>query len=61
MGLIYNPWHGCTKISEGCEHCYMYFLDKQYDRDSMAVTKNKSAFRLPVQRKIGRASCRERV
>ena len=26
---IWNPWHGCKKYSEGCENCYMYFLDKQ--------------------------------
>ena len=18
----FNPWHGCTKVSEGCAHCY---------------------------------------
>lgn len=28
MHDIWNPWHGCIKCSEGCEHCYMYFLDK---------------------------------
>lgn len=50
MGMIYNPWHGCTKISEGCTHCYMYFLDKQYDRGSIKVTKNKSTFNLPIKK-----------
>ncbi|MCB7206753.1 DUF5131 family protein, partial [Dorea formicigenerans] len=20
----WNPWHGCHKISAGCEHCYVY-------------------------------------
>ena len=25
--IIWNPWHGCHKVSEGCAHCYMYFLD----------------------------------
>lgn len=24
--IIWNPWHGCHKISEGCEHCYMRCL-----------------------------------
>ncbi len=28
MHDIWSPWHGCTKISEGCAHCYMYYLDK---------------------------------
>ncbi|MBQ2628769.1 MAG: DUF5131 family protein [Kiritimatiellae bacterium] len=20
--IIWNPWHGCHKVSEGCQHCY---------------------------------------
>lgn len=24
----WNLWHGCKKYSEGCENCYMYFLDE---------------------------------
>lgn len=47
---VYNPWHGCTKFSEGCEHCYMYFLDKQWDRDTSIVTRTKSTFRYPLQK-----------
>ena len=27
MRDIWNPWHGCKKISEGCKNCYMYYLD----------------------------------
>ncbi len=27
--VIWNPWHGCHKVSEGCAHCYMYFLDSK--------------------------------
>lgn len=53
MGIThdtYNPWHGCKKISEGCEHCYMYFLDKQWDRDTSIVKKTKSAFKYPLQK-----------
>ena len=26
---IWNPWHGCRKISEGCRNCYVYFFDAQ--------------------------------
>ena len=32
MHEIWNPWHGCVKISEGCENCYMYFLDQSRDK-----------------------------
>ena len=28
MHDIWNPWHGCRKISEGCRHCYMYCLNR---------------------------------
>lgn len=28
MHDIWNPWHGCKKKSEGCQHCYMFYLDK---------------------------------
>ncbi len=27
-GNAWNPWHGCRKCSEGCENCYMYYLDR---------------------------------
>lgn len=29
----FNPWIGCTKVSEGCKHCYAEALmDKRYGR-----------------------------
>ena len=47
---IWNPWHGCRKYSEGCEHCYMYYLDAQRDREGSEIYKVKSNFNLPVKR-----------
>ncbi|MDE6638301.1 MAG: phage Gp37/Gp68 family protein, partial [Muribaculaceae bacterium] len=47
--LIWNPWHGCHKISEGCEHCYMYFLDSKRGIDTSTVTRTAN-FNLPIQR-----------
>ena len=37
MNDIWNPWHGCKKYSEGCEHCYMYYLDSQRDKDGSEI------------------------
>ena len=61
MRTIWNPWHGCTKCSEGCLNCYMYFLDRIHGepgavRDSTdaarksAEVKKTSAFRYPLSR-----------
>lgn len=47
--LIWNPWHGCHKISEGCEHCYMYFLDSKRGVDTSLVYRTAN-FDLPMQR-----------
>lgn len=48
MRHIWNPWHGCIKKSEGCEHCYMYFLDKQRDKDGSKIFKVESNFYYPL-------------
>lgn len=45
----YNPWHGCHKLSAGCLHCFIYSMDRQFNRDSSIVQKTKS-FDLPLQR-----------
>ena len=47
---IWNPWHGCHKLSEGCRHCYVYRGDSKRGRDSSIVEKT-GKFDLPLQRK----------
>ncbi|MDE5785124.1 MAG: phage Gp37/Gp68 family protein [Duncaniella sp.] len=42
MHDIWNPWHGCTRVSEGCRHCYMYFLDRSRDRDGSRIYRTHS-------------------
>ena len=37
MHDIWNPWHGCVKCSEGCENCYMYYLDKMRDKNGAEI------------------------
>lgn len=46
---LWNLWHGCTKISEGCRNCYVYRADAKYGRDSTAVVKTRD-FDLPVRK-----------
>lgn len=48
--MIWNPWHGCQKISAGCVNCYMYRRDAEYGKDSSVVALT-STFGLPVQKK----------
>jgi len=45
----WNPWHGCRKISPGCQNCYVYRIDAEHDRDASALTRNRD-FDLPVRR-----------
>lgn len=48
MAVMWNLWHGCRKISEGCRHCYVYRQDKQYGKDSSVVIRTAN-FALPVK------------
>ena len=53
MHDIWNPWHGCVKCSEGCDNCYMYFLDKAHGNDGSEIYKTKNGFRYPIQKSRG--------
>lgn len=46
---IWNPWHGCKKISPGCYNCYVYRRDLEFGKDSSIVTKTTN-FDLPVKK-----------
>ena len=50
MHDIWNPWHGCVKCSEGCDNCYMYFLDRMRDRSGGDIYRTKARFDYPLQR-----------
>lgn len=50
MHDIWNPWHGCVKCSEGCQHCYMYFLDRMRNRNGADIYRTKSGFYYPLQK-----------
>lgn len=50
MHDIWNPWHGCVKCSEGCEHCYMYYLDALRGQDGSHIYRTQNGFDYPLQR-----------
>lgn len=50
MHDIWNPWHGCKKCSEGCQNCYMYFLDRMRNQDGSNIYRTKNGFRYPLQK-----------
>ncbi len=50
MAKMWNLWHGCHKLSEGCKHCYVYRGDEKRGIDSSNVTLTKN-FDLPIQKK----------
>jgi protein gp37 len=45
----WNPWHGCRKISAGCQHCYVYRMDAKFERDASVISRNAS-FNLPLMK-----------
>ncbi len=48
MTINWNLWHGCTKVSPGCLHCYMYRRDEAIGKDPSVVQKTES-YDLPVR------------
>ena len=50
MHDIWNPWHGCRKVSEGCQNCYTFFLDKQRGKDGGDIYRTKAGFRYPLSK-----------
>jgi len=46
---LWNPWHGCHKLSEGCRHCYVYRGDAKRGIDSSIITQTKN-FDLPLRK-----------
>ncbi|MBR4597824.1 MAG: DUF5131 family protein [Opitutales bacterium] len=46
---LWNPWHGCRKISEGCLNCYVYRIDSSFGKNPEIVEKTKDFF-LPLKR-----------
>lgn len=50
LSHIWNPWHGCRKYSEGCLHCYMYYLDAEREKDGSEIYRVRTNFDLPLKK-----------
>ena len=46
---IWNPWHGCKKLSPGCKNCYVYRRDESIGKDASIVTRTGD-FSLPLKK-----------
>ena len=45
----YNPWYGCTKVSEGCRNCYAEREMKRFGKDFNTITRSKTTFQDPLK------------
>ena len=45
----WNPWMGCTKVSEGCAQCYAERDMKRFGKDFNTITRSKTTFRDPLK------------
>ncbi|MBQ4165798.1 MAG: DUF5131 family protein [Oscillospiraceae bacterium] len=50
MGVIWNPWHGCHRCSDGCKYCYIHKGDAKRGVDTSKVTKT-AKFYAPIETK----------
>lgn len=50
----WNPWHGCTQVSPGCAHCYMFRQKRRYGQDPQLVVRSKTKFDEPLRWPDGR-------
>lgn len=47
--ITWNCWHGCTKVSPGCLHCYMFRRDISNGKDPSSIKKTNN-FNLPIRK-----------
>ena len=50
MHSNWNPWHGCIKCSEGCQHCYVYYLDQMRGKSGADIYQTKTGFKYPLSK-----------
>jgi len=40
----FNPWQGCTKVSEGCQNCYAAVMSARFGGDNWGRGKSRKIF-----------------
>ena len=50
MSVVWNPWHGCHRVSEGCRNCYVFRIDGGHGQSAETVRINAD-FLLPLKQK----------
>ena len=45
----WNPWMGCTKVSAGCDNCYMFSEQTRYGNNPEVVRRSKTKFTDPLK------------
>ena len=50
MHSNWNPWHGCIRCSEGCQNCYVYYMDSLRGKNGSDICKTKTEFRYPLSK-----------
>lgn len=53
MYSVWNPWHGCKRVSTGCLNCYVYRMDAMIGKDSSIVAKTQAFDYAAVKNKYG--------
>jgi len=48
--ILWSPWRGCKKYSEGCKHCYIHKSDAKKGIETIDIVP-KDAFDKPLQKK----------
>jgi protein gp37 len=45
----WNPWSGCTEVSEGCDNCYMMTMKRRFGQNPHEVVRSKTTFNSPLK------------
>ena len=48
--VTWNPWHGCHRISEGCQNCFMFAGDDKRGLDANTIRRSRTQFDLPLRK-----------